>query len=399
MTIQDALELAIKIASGKFDPDDLKRFLDYLQDTDVINRNRVMDAYDEAISRQASYGSFVEPDFMDRLKALRPDPITENTFAEIYELQEVRSFRWRRIAVAATILTILSTSAYFLFFAKPKAEIAQTERIYKNDIAPGGNKAILTLANGSTIILDSAHLGKLAQQGNAFIQKLDSGSLAYAVLAERPSAILYNTLTTPKGGQYHLKLPDGSLVWLNAASSIKYPVAFFGNRRKVEITGEVYFEVAKNAKMPFQVAVKQLSVEVMGTHFNINAYDDEEKINTTLIEGAVKITKNNETKLLKPGEQAQVTASDIQIVEDVDIEKIVAWKDGKFIFSRDELPSIMRELKRWYDVEVEYKSSASAGHFSGIISRNRNASQVLNMLKATGNIKFDIDGKKIIVLP
>ena len=212
-------------------------------------------------------------------------------------------FNWPRVAAAAAILIAAFTGIYFLFNQKPKQDIAQSGSTNQKEIiVPGGDKAILILADGSAIVLDTLHTGSLPQQGNTRIVKLNTGSLAYNAGAGSQLETLYNTLSTPSGGQFQLVLPDGSKVWLNSSSSIRFPTAFNGDERKVELTGEAYFEVAKNAAKPFKVSVKEMEVEVLGTHFNIMAYDDERSINTTLLEGSVKVAKGlSEKTLMLPG--------------------------------------------------------------------------------------------------
>lgn len=305
-----------------------------------------------------------------------------------------------RYAAAAIIICMLSVSLYFLFKPQPARQISKTENIKSpaNDVAPGGNKAILTLANGTSIILDSAANGTLTTQGNSKILKLN-GMLSYNTLKNKSSEVLYNTISTPRGGQYELMLSDGSKVWLNAASSLRFPASFVGKERKVELLGEAYFEVAKNAAMPFKVKVHGMEVEVLGTHFNINSYDNESMIRTTLLEGSVKINKNNSSSLLKPGQQAQMNkAGEIKIINNVDVEEAIAWKEGKFQFDKADIHDIMRQLARWYDVDVEYKGTVSS-HFGGTISRDVNLSQVLNMLHLTGEVNFQIQDKKVVVMP
>ena len=305
-----------------------------------------------------------------------------------------------RYAAAAIIICMLSVSVYFLFKPQPARQISKTENIKSpaNDVAPGGNKAILTLANGRSIILDSAANGTLTTQGNSKILKLN-GMLSYNTLKNKSSEVLYNTISTPRGGQYELMLSDGSKVWLNAASSLRFPASFVGKERKVELLGEAYFEVAKNAAMPFKVKVHGMEVEVLGTHFNINSYDNESMIRTTLLEGSVKINKNNSSSLLKPGQQAQMNkAGEIKIINNVDVEEAIAWKEGKFQFDKADIHDIMRQLARWYDVDVEYKGTVSS-HFGGTISRDVNLSQVLNMLHLTGEVNFQIQDKKVLVMP
>lgn len=323
-----------------------------------------------------------------------------------------RKRKWiPRYAAAVIIICMLSVSAYFLIKQKPEKQIAKTENIHedKNDVSPGRNTAVLTLANGATINLDSAANGALTTQGNSKILKLN-GLLSYSTLNNKSTKGLYNTISTPRGGQYQLILADGSKVWLNAESSLRFPVSFTGKERKVELVGEAYFEVAhisslrgegreKAAAMPFKVKVHGMEVEVLGTHFNINSYDNESMVRTTLLEGSIKINKNNSSSLLKPGQQAQMNKSgEIKIINNADVEEAIAWKEGKFQFDRADIYAIMRQLARWYDVDVEYKGIVSS-HFGGTISRDVNLSQVLNMLHLTGEVKFQIKDKKVVVMP
>ena len=322
---------------------------------------------------------------------------------------------WFRVAAAAVLL--LGAFALYKTVSKnisPQQEIVKTNT-EKQDIAPGGNKAILTLADGSQIILDSAANGNLASQGNTKLIKLDNGQLAYkgsGIPLGDGGEILYNTITTPKGGQYQLVLADGSKVWLNAASSLRYPASFTGSERKVELTGEGYFEVSKNPSMPFKVKIITPlgdggEVEVLGTHFNINSYVDETIINTTLLEGKVKVIsvnnselKTQNSQLLSPGQQAQLTATgQIFINKSPAIDEVMAWKNGKFQFGESaDIATIMRQIARWYDVEVEYKGTVTE-HIGGTISRDVKVSKVLEMLEMTGSVKFQMSGRKVIVMP
>lgn len=301
---------------------------------------------------------------------------------------------------AASVTIVISVAAYFILTPVRKKETTtQTiTRIYKNDVAPGGNKAMLTLSNGATIILDSAHIGKLADQGNAKVVKLDSGKIAYTAAAAKSNEVVYNTLTTPKGGQYQLELPDHSRVWLNAASSIRYPTAFTGRSREVEITGEAYFEVRHDGAKPFVVTKNQVSVTVIGTHFNVSAYDDDENIKVTLLEGAVKVAQhNNNPTTIKPGEQAMVTNNgSIAVLRDVDTDLVMAWKNGKFSFDNTSLETILKEFSRWYDVKVVYEGKIPERKFFGIMNRSSSLVTVLGALQAN-NIGFELEGRTLKV--
>ncbi len=303
-------------------------------------------------------------------------------------------------AAAAAVLA-LALGYYLIFSPKPQKEIASANaHPMKNDVAPGGNRAILTLGNGSTIILVSARNGTLAQQGNSRIIKTDSDQLTYNSLLEKPSEVVYNTLSTPNGGQYQLTLSDGSKVWLNAASSITFPTSFIGKERKVTITGEVYFEVSHDITKPFIVNVADEELRVLGTHFNINAYSDEAVVKTTLLEGSVKVTvtSSQQSTIIKPGQQTQLKSTQLAVIDDVNTDEVVAWKEGSFHFESADLKTILRQFARWYDVEVMYESAIPKDRFFVIMSRNSTLASVLKALQANG-IKFHIEGKKLIVQP
>jgi len=321
------------------------------------------------------------------------------------ETPKVRRMPLYRRWAAAAVLVLIAGGAYLYFNRSVQAPdaVVNDRSVYSSDAVPGSNKATLTLANGKTIQLDTTHNGLLAEQGATKVLQKGNGQLDYQAKKGMTAGgeIAYNILSTPKGGQYQLNLPDGSRVWLNAASSIRYPTVFSGAERIVEVSGEAYFEVTADAAMPFRVKGRGVMVEVLGTKFNINTYEDEPVSRTTLAEGKVKVTGGSSSQVLSPGEQALVDpAGTIRLEQNADLEKTMAWKNNQFIFERDDLPAILRQLGRWYDVEILYQgSSPKPYHFSGIISRARNASDVLHMLEATGNIHFDIEGKKIIVKP
>jgi len=256
----------------------------------------------------------------------------------------------------------------------------------------------LTLQDGSKIVLNDVKDGTLAQQGNTKVVKLATGQLVYDKTGTASAKVLYNTMTTPRGGQYKLTLPDGTEVWLNAASSITYPTAFAGNERDVSITGEAYFEVAKDKSKPFHVTSGNQTIEVLGTHFNVMAYADEDAIKTTLLEGSVKITENNEAQILKPGEQATVDKNGGLKISVADIDDALAWKNGYFKFNRVNIKYIMRQLARWYDVDLVYEGSVPHDEFVGKIGRGENIEDVLHILELD-HVHFKIEDKKIIVLP
>ncbi len=319
---------------------------------------------------------------------------------------------WRKVMAAAAVLLLLVSGAYFWVIHEKGRQVVITENQdeqSKNDVAPGKDGAILKLANGRMIVLDSVANGNLARQGNTQVMK-NGAVVAYDAQGDAPATqnipgeiLYYNTLTTLRGRQFQLALPDGSKVWLNAASSITFPTAFVGKVRKVEITGEVYFEVKGEIK-PFIVSANGMEVEVLGTHFNVNAYDDEVIIKTTLLEGSVKVVSGQSSVVIKPGQQARIAGGSIQqrqkisVVNDIDAGQVVAWKNGSFQFNDESLETIMRQLARWYDVKITYEGKKPDIHFAGIISRNTNLSEVLRMLELSG-VRFKINEKEIIVIP
>ncbi|MCF8454147.1 MAG: DUF4974 domain-containing protein [Pedobacter sp.] len=321
-----------------------------------------------------------------------------NSIARQKRRQMIRTW----YAAAAVILLILSTGLYFNSLKKKATVIAKTESPrFKNDVLPGDNRAILTLDDGSQINLDDAQNGVLASEDNTDIRKTGSGQLEYSASGKLIETVKYNTLSTPMGGQYQLSLPDGSRVWLNSGSSIRFPTAFIGKERIIELKGEAFFDIRENKKMPFTVRTNNsMDIRVLGTQFNVMAYDDEKNINTTLLEGSVQILKESGTAFLEPGQAAKLNKGTGKIkVAAADIEEAVAWKNGFFIFSNENIESIMRKVSRWYNVEVDYQGNLSNKDFVGTISRDKNISEILKMLELTGAVHFRIEGRRITVMP
>lgn len=309
-------------------------------------------------------------------------------------------FWWSIAALVTGVLVI-----FYFYQQRPGLSPAHPGQTLANDRAPGGNVATLTLSDGSTIALDSVRNGTLAQQGNTSIAKLGNGQLAYNMLHEKPGTVLFNTLTTPRGGQYRLVLPDGSGVWLNAASSITYPTAFVGAERRVSIRGEAYFEVMKNAVMPFSVSIAapaggdSLRVEVLGTHFNVNAYTDEDAVRTTLLEGSVRLVRQGRGAMLTPGQQGQLQRDgSLSVIPDVDTDETVAWKEGRFNFENADIATVMRQIARWYDVDVVFEGKIAAERFTGEIPRSSKLTEVFTILELS-NVHCRIDKRKVTVMP
>ncbi|WP_205513847.1 FecR family protein [Longitalea arenae] len=324
---------------------------------------------------------------------------------------------WRRTRVwwaAAGTMFLMATGGYFMFSNKRSVpQIVETPKPGTKPVTPGGNKALLTLADGSVIVLDSAANGALSQQGKTIVLKKQDGELVYTSGNNgNQDAVAWNTISTPRGGQYQVNLPDGTKVWLNAVSSLRFPAGFTGNERVVELTGEAYFEVASvpmaggGKKMPFKVLInpsaaagERTQVEVFGTQFNIKAYTDEASINTTLVEGAVTMVSSKLRAFMKPGQQARVAKDGQMIVDEhADVEEAVAWKNGRFQFANADVETVMREIARWYDVTIAYAGKVPAEKFEGEIPRNSNIDEVIKILELS-NVHCKIEGRKITVLP
>lgn len=324
-------------------------------------------------------------------KALTIDKVfdTSGEHPVIRPINHVHFLRKWGWAAAVLILLGVSTIAIVLSSDRKSAKSEKdiTKRITPPDILPGGDRAVLTLADGSIIVLDSAADGQLAMQGNTSIIKDANGKITYRLRNLSDNTVLLNTMSTPKGGQYRLALPDGSIAWLNAASSITFPAAFIGKERSVTVSGEVFFEVAGNKEKPFIVKTSSQEIVVLGTQFNVDAYQDEPQSKTSLLEGSIKI--NNQ--LLRPG-QAFIGGK----IEQTDVEQDIAWKKGIFNFSGMDLPAVMRQLSRWYDIEVKYEGTPPVKEFRGKMSRNLQLSQVLNLFKGL-NLQFTLEGKVLTV--
>lgn len=309
------------------------------------------------------------------------------------------------IRYAAAVLIVFSSWAFFKYWSSPSYDTAtETEMavVDSSVIHPGKNSAILTLEDGSVIVLDTAGDGEVTTQYGYTIRKLADGKLVYDLSGLDVDKLKagYNTVTTPKGGEYQLVLADGTKVWLNAMSSLKFPTAFSDKKRRVELTGEGYFEVAEDKNKPFLVNAKDVEVEVLGTHFNISAFADEESIKTTLLEGSVRIKRGTQTGILKPGQEA--TAFDGKtgfVVQGADIDWTMAWKNGYFIFKDEPIESLMARISRWYNVDVAYEGRPKKDNtFGGKFSRHSNLSELLNSLELTGTIKFKTEGRRVTVM-
>lgn len=302
----------------------------------------------------------------------------------------------KHIAVAASIL--LCVGLGFVLFNRKIEPVAGLAKKKLEDVLPGGNKATLTLADGSVVDLDKALNGEITKQNGIVIRKTENGQLEY-IIQDDPDAVSgTNTIATPRGGQYQVSLPDGTKVWLNAASSLKYPYPFAKNERLVELQGEAYFEVAKDRQRPFKVRANQQTVEVLGTHFNINAYTDEPMQKTTLLEGAVKVVAGGNEVRLKPGEQAKFNAASTELMVDknIDPDQYIAWKNEVFAFNNEDLKSVMRQISRWYDIDVAYKGKITTEKYFGEIPRSANLAEVFKILELN-HVHVQVSGKTMTI--
>ncbi len=307
----------------------------------------------------------------------------------------IKRFNIVRVAVVVGILFCIGIALNHFY---NKGSGGEYKPFANSDAAPGSNKAFLTLADGSNVLLDSAGK-KMLQQGAVTVRQSGKGELEYLGKGAVSENTAYNTLTTPRGGKFEVKLPDGSRAWLNSASSIRYPVMFSGAERLVEVSGEVYLEVVHNEKMPFKIRTNHSLIEDIGTEMNIYDYSDEAVSAITLISGSIKIATNGKSNVLATPGQQSVLNNHGPYISQADIEEVSAWKNGYFLFNNEDIQSIMRKLSRWYNIDVEYQGEVSKEKCSGSISMQRNISSVLNMLSYSRSVHFKISGHKVTVMP
>lgn len=379
-------ELLQKIAAGNSTPEERASLREWLQTLNEQAYRQVLQEYGELLIQQA----VVEPH-----NAVLLEKINQAIAAEekVRHIIPVYYSKWFRYSAAASLLAAALLGWYMLRPGK------QVEHAPLSAIVPGGNKATLTLANGQQIVLNNAQQGLLSKQGTVQIIKVDSGLLSYRSTGAN-NEVEYNIISTPRGGQFQVILPDGSRVWLNAASTLRFPTAFTGRERVVDLTGEAYFDIAPNAEKPFSVTVKNMKVAVLGTSFNIMAYQDEKKISTTLVSGSVKVSCENNQAIIMPGHEAvlQEGAKQFQTNE-ANIAVATAWKDGKFSFEDTDIHTIMRQVARWYDADISYEGDLSGVTLSGGVSRQKYISQLLDILETTGNVRFKVNNNRITVMP
>lgn len=387
-----------KYLNQRCSPDEISQLLNYF-DT-APNDDKLLGQLIEGVLNQQGASD------LDTETRQRLDTCLENIMAKRTMPVKTRKIWLRplyiRWAVAATLFVTVG-AAYFYFTQTADTSTTDKVGIASAELKPGKEKAILTLADGTVIDLEQAGNGKLENKAGVLVTKTADGKLIYDTKnGVSPSGeISYNTLVTPRGGQYKVILPDGSAIWLNAASSLRFPTHFVGDERRVELSGEGYFEIKKNTDQPFVVVSEGQEVTVLGTHFNINAYRENNFIKTTLLEGAVKINKGEQSCLLAPGQEASLSSANsrFSIEKNVDVDAAIAWKEGRFSFDETNIKEVMQQISRWYDVEVVYKGDFSNVELTGLISRAADASDVLKLLKGTQQVDFIISGRIITVIP
>ncbi|QEC72250.1 DUF4974 domain-containing protein [Arachidicoccus ginsenosidivorans] len=397
---EQELNLLLEGLSGQ-NGADLQQVLDKLlgitEGEDEHQINQLLSAYKQTPKK---YSSIVD-------KVLESDKISEPPKVLKVSAKNGRSIYWYRAAVILLVCAL----GVLITLSIQKGRQSVIHKMAKNpsvdyNIVPGKDKAILTLANGKKILLDSAANGVLADQNGVDIHKVQNGQLIYtANESTAPDAtgsgiIAYNTMTTPRGGKYQLVLPDGTKVWLNADSRIKYPTRFTGANRIISMVGEAYFEVAKDAKHPFIVETSRgMNVRVLGTHFNICDYPDQPVVRTTLLEGSVRVIYHSDSLMIVPGQQATMAIDgSLATKSNIDLDRVVAWKNGLFYFDQMDIVSIMQALSRWYDIDVHYAGKQPTDLFSAIMNRDNDIHEILSMLEATEKVHFKITGRTIEVL-
>jgi ferric-dicitrate binding protein FerR (iron transport regulator) len=393
MTDKELAKLLDRYMNGVSSDEETCELFEYIDNPH--NEHQIKETIGDALHNEPGIDALP----VHRLNAILSQILEHET--PVAKLPQGRQKRhWPPIAVAASILLVIGLGGWFFLLHK-KIPFSQytNNTVARKQIVPGGNKAIITLSYGTNITLGNAKIGRLATQGNTQIDQTKNGPIRYVakrIADSKPSdALMYNTASTPRGGQYEFVLSDGTKVWLNASSSIRFPVVFKGSERRVQITGEAYFEVVHDAAKPFRVEARGQTVEVLGTHFNVNSYDDEASVKTTLLEGSVKVTAEGCNAIIKPGEQSDLKDGKLS-VNKVDVDGVVAWKNGYFIFDNEDIRSVMKLISRWYDVDVTYHLSKNV-RVGGTFSKAENLDHLLKSFELIGNIHCDLNERRIIV--
>lgn len=397
----DRLHFLVKsLVDNKIDKEELKELSEILKapENESAMHLEMKNVWTNTVEEQTDISKDV---YLNIISDARFSQTQENT-KKVFSI-----FNNKNIISYAAALLLISGVALGLYLFKHQNSDSGIARLATNNTAvnkiENSEKAILTLSDGREIVLDQAKSGELAQEKNAVISKTADGQVVYNLSALKQTAtnkqLTYNTITTPKGGNYQVILPDGTKVWLNAMSSLKFPVAFAGEHRNVELTGEGYFEVAKDKTKPFVVVAKDMKVRVLGTHFNVSAYDDDSSVKTSLLEGSVKAETSSSSILIKPGQQAYLLNGSSSInVKDIDVDEIIAWKNGYFVFRNEPIESIMKKISRWYDIEVNYQGNLSGKEFGGKYLKTNTLSELLKSLELTGTINFKVEGRRVTVM-
>ncbi|HEX8358389.1 MAG TPA: FecR domain-containing protein [Segetibacter sp.] len=380
------------IDKDEWTPEDMRWLLNYFSNTDGQDLRFLLKQEFENHQRNGEHKDLALPESI--LENLHQKIEADKKLAKAAVLK-----MWFLRTSVACAIAFICLSIFLVFKTTPQQKLAKKlmqDKPAKLAATPGNNKVLLTLADGTTIVLDDKKNGFLTSQGNTKVIKLD-GKLIYNSSSANSGRISYNTITTPAGGQYQLELPDGTFVWLNARSSLSFPTAFTGKQRRVKMEGEAYFEVARNISMPFAVEVNDAEVQVLGTRFNVMAYHDEGALKTTLLKGEIKFVYGSDHRILKPGQQTQLTrAGKVKVLSGVDLDEVTAWKNGLFDFEGADLVTVARHLSRWYDVELIFDRKNDE-LFYAKIPRETKLTDALKALELTGKVRFTIEGRKITV--
>jgi ferric-dicitrate binding protein FerR (iron transport regulator) len=388
-------EILNKLANRTATPEELSEFHAYLQKLDEKEFGQLLDIYGNIVSQIKNPGTPDEILFEQiRSKIETFDYLPGSDSAKTGLLTKFKKGSEWYLVAAAVLVIILSGIHLISRSGKKTSPVVVSKNIR---VSPGTNKAVLTLANGKQIVLDETSKGNIGSDAGAKIIKLDSGLVAYKDNSNQNNEIAYNTISTPRGGQYQLILPDGTHAWLNAASSLRFPTQFRGSERRVELTGEGYFDVTHDPAHPFIVSFSNTEVKVLGTEFNIMAYDDEAATQTTLVRGSVRLSKGHQQALLQPGKMAVVKDEHLK-VQEADIEQVTAWKNGMLSLENADLATVLRQVSRWYNVNIHYQGSIPEKRFFGLISRNVNLSTIIEFLQKN-NVHIKQEGNVVTVVP
>jgi transmembrane sensor len=387
-------ELAARWMDGTITPEEKERFEAWYNGLDFSE----LELLDHWAAGPEEISARILQKLQTSLCETKGEPVSP--LAQVHDLTHVHDLRHRmRWVAAASVLLLIGAGSYFFSFRNKDAGGSEkTAGQMAADVAPGRYGAVLTLSDGARIVLDSAGNGHIATQGASQVL-MQNGAIVYEKASAAPAAaVVYNTISTPRGRQFRVVLPDGSGVWLNAASTLRYPTSFAGDRRAVELSGEAYFEIAKDERKPFVITARGMRVQVLGTAFNLMAYADETAVNTTLVTGAVRVVSAKSSLVLDPDQQACLSDSGRFTLSKPNLKEVLAWKDGRFRFDGAKITAIMRQIARWYDVDIEYRGEVPSNEFNGSISRAEYARKILDALERTGNVHFSLEGRKIIVM-